>query len=941
MMMPAAGWTTCGTFSEEREEKLNMLFSDLRNKFPRRRLNLVFCILFATCMVALTTSFSCVTAQDAANESPADELKHGKYPAAILSFTKQLQSNPKDGKAQKGLLQAYFETGQYAEAETNAKKFLVQRENEAQSRLMLGEVYVITGRYAEAITEFEKASQLAQITNQKPEQNSAVPNNQKSDEQAAEVAAAQNTIRLRADLRRAETLKMTGKEEPAQEIFQTFVKYYEDNDVDTAEELTLVARALTHLERYKDANDIYLEAIAADEEYIEAQLGGGELYTAKYNYKEAADFLNDALKINQNSARARLAVAANKRIEGGDEMNAALTQALKINPNYVEAKTFAAAIDLEAERYPSATKLLDEALKINPNSLDAHSLRAAMYWLQDKQSEYNGELKATLAINPRYGSVYETLAHFATQTRRTEESVAFLNEAVKLSPRLWSSHLALGMGLLRMGRMEEGRAAVEKSFEGDPFNLWAKNTLDLLDSMKDYRETKHGDFIIKADAKESDLLSTYAATLLDEAKTKLSAKYKFTPKAPISVEIFPNHDDFAVRALGLTGLGALGVCFGQVIAQDSPSARPEGKFNWGSTLWHEYTHVITLQTTDYLVPRWFSEGLSVYEEHNARPGWGDDWNFETVKAFADNKWFTIANLDNGFLRPKRPEDIGLAYFQASQICHFIEERFGFNAILDMLRGYKEKKKTPELLTQVLKLSEPDFDREFNTYVHGKIDKYIKALEPGWKNRGYGQAPKEEILAKAATAPDDFALNLRAGMFYFADNNPDKAIPYLKRSIELFPFQTGEESAYNLLAQIYEKRGDKAALAETLQSLIKVDENDYDALRKLAQLRYEAGDKARAIEAMAMSFYVNPFEHQAHTLAGNLLIDRNEAEPAIREFQIALAASPPNIAEAQYNLARAFEAAGKNKEARRAVLRSLEAAPSFDKAQELLLKLTGQ
>src|SRR5262249_30071745 len=141
----------------------------------------------------------------------------------------------------------------------------------------------------------------------------------------------------------------------------------------------------------------------------------------------------------------------------------------------------------------------------------------------------------------------ETLAHFATQTRRYHESVAFLNEAVRLSPRLWSSHLALGMGLLRLGKAEEGRAAIEKSFEGDPFNLWAKNTLDLLDVMKEYRETKHGDFIIKADPKESDLLSNYAAALLDEAKSKLSAKYKFTPRAPITVEIFPNHDDFAVR----------------------------------------------------------------------------------------------------------------------------------------------------------------------------------------------------------------------------------------------------------------------------------------------------------------------------------------------------------------------------------------------------------
>jgi tetratricopeptide (TPR) repeat protein len=886
---------------------------------------------FAICLVFVFWLLSCASAQDAQTESPEDELKHGKYQSAILSFTKTLQAAPKDGKAQKGLLQAYLETGQYAEAEAGAKKFLALGGNEAQSRLMLGEVYAATGRYAEAIGEFGKASEIAKKADQTPPP--------KPDEQS-DANSEQELIRLRADLRRGEILQLIGDQDPAREIFQSFVKYYEEEDVSDAEALALVARALTHLERYQEANDIYLEAVQADDECIEAQLGGGELYTTKYNYKDAAEFLNDALKINPNSARAHLAIASNKRIEGGDDMNAALTQALKINPNYAEAKSFAAMIDLEAERFQSAAKLIDEALKINPNSLEAHSLRAAMFWLQDKQSDYNNEIKTTLGVNPRYGLIYETVAHFATQTRRYSESVGFLNEALKLAPNQWSSHLALGMGLLRMGKIEEGRAAVEKSFEGDPFNVWAKNTLDQLDAMKEYRETKHGDFIIKADPKESDIVAPYAAQLLDEAKAKLSAKYKFTPRAPISVEMFPNHDDFAVRALGLPGLGALGVCFGQVIAQDSPSARG-GQFNWGSTLWHEYTHVITLQITDHLIPRWFSEGLSVYEEHNARPGWGDDWNVENIRAFAENRWFTIANLDNGFIRPKRPDDIPLAYFQASQVCHFIEDRFGFNAILEMLRGYKEKKKTPEILAQALKLSEADFDKEFNNYVRGKIDKYIKALEPGWKNRGYAQTPREEILAKAASASDDVALNLRAGAIYFAEGDYDKAVPYLKRSVELFPFQSGAGAAYEMLAQIYEKRGDKATAAETLESLIKVDENDYEALKKLAQLKSEIGDKARALEFMKMSFYINPSGPSAHTMAGDLLIERNENDAAISEFQIALASNPPNVAEAQYNLARAFHAAGKNKEARRAVLRSLEAAPGFDKAQELLLKLTGQ
>src|SRR5215470_12631440 len=112
---------------------------------------------FAICLIFVFWLLSCASAQDAQNESPEDELKHGKYQTAILSFTKLLQADQKDGKAQKGLLQAYLETGQYAEAEANAKKFLALGGNEAQSsqasqaRLMLGEVYATTGRYAEAI----------------------------------------------------------------------------------------------------------------------------------------------------------------------------------------------------------------------------------------------------------------------------------------------------------------------------------------------------------------------------------------------------------------------------------------------------------------------------------------------------------------------------------------------------------------------------------------------------------------------------------------------------------------------------------------------------------------------------------------------------------------------------------------------------------------------
>ncbi len=88
--------------------------------------------------------------------------------------------------------------------------------------------------------------------------------------------------RLESDLRRAELLELIGQEDRAKPIYESFVKYYTDNDPETALELTLIARALVHLERYQDANDMYRSAIEADSNYLESQLGASELFTEKY-----------------------------------------------------------------------------------------------------------------------------------------------------------------------------------------------------------------------------------------------------------------------------------------------------------------------------------------------------------------------------------------------------------------------------------------------------------------------------------------------------------------------------------------------------------------------------------------------------------------------------------------------------------------------------------
>jgi cellulose synthase operon protein C len=833
------------------------------------------------------------------------ELKKGDYDNAFKLLSARLVSKPDDVVAQRALLRVYMETGRYAEVEATARRFLQKTPNTGPVRHELAEAFAITGRYTEAIAEFERAA-----------------------------ADSEKSAKLESDLRRAEVLDLIGQEDRAKPIYESFVKYYTDNDPKSAEELTLIARALVHLERFHDANDMYRSAIEADSDYLEAQLGAAELFTEKYAYGDAALFLDDAFKINPNSARAYLDLARNKRLEGDTETP--ISKALAINPNFVDAIALKAAMALEASHFDEAASELDKALKINSRSLEAHSLKAAMLYLQDR--DYEPEVAATLAIGPKYGGVYNTLSHYAAITRRTEQAAQFARRATEIAPRLWDAHLNLGMALLRMGQMETGREAVERAFKGDPFNIWAKNTLDLLDSMRDFKETKRGAFIIKASAQESDVLAPYAASLLEEAAAKLTSKYKFTPKGPIIIEIFQNHEDFAVRTLGMPGLGALGVCFGFVVAQDSPSARQAGEFNWGSTLWHEYTHVITLQMTDFRIPRWFSEGLSVYEERRARPGWGDDWNPMFVRAFTERRWFRMADLDAGFQRPKSPQDVPIAYFQASQVCEFIAERYGFDAILRMLAMYRDKARTPDVLQQVLKLSESDFDREFAAYIEAKVKPLQQALST--QSNVVASLSKEEVLKLLATQ-DTFALRIRAAELLAADGDTQGAVTHYIRALELFPYAAGAGNPYESLAKLLEQKGDREQAAKVLDSLVKNDENNLEALKTIARLRLALGERQQALDALQASFFISPFDYKLHTQAGELSIELKDYAKALREFQVALALSPPNVAEANYNVAAAYHALGQQPEAKRAVLRALEAAPRYEKAQELLLRIVGQ
>ena len=758
-----------------------------------------------------------------------------------------------------------------------------------------------------------------------------------------------------------------GEIEAATEGFYRMIDAYNLGAADTAEELVAVGQACQLLGRddpelFKDALRAYDEAVALAPSWPAPRIRIGELFLEKYDSSQARSSLTDVLRSNPRHPEALLAMARTMRFDGDPRSREVLDSALEVNPRLIPARVHQAWLHLGAEQFGEARDEAEKALEVDPGSFTARTLLAAAAFLEGRGEDFARLRDGMLADNPRYADLFNDLADASVNNRLYPQARDFAAEAVRIDPKSWRGYGLLGMNQLRLGDIEAGRANLETSFAGDPYNVWTKNTLDLLDTFGDYRKVESEHFEFHIHDREADLLAPYMVELAEEAWATLSERYRFEPPAPIRVEVYPSHADFSVRTVGLAGLGALGVCFGPVLALDSPSARQVGHFNWGGTLWHEIAHTFTLLATDAKIPRWLTEGLSVFEERRARPGWGDDVQVRFLTALRDDELLGIAEINDGFVRPRFPNQILLSYFQASLICDWIEENYGFNAILTMLAGYRDGRSTEEVFEEAMSLALEDFDERFFGHLRARFGGAMASLggapaSPGEEEQESGEggpsrAPTrnpferrepnlEQLALVAKENPDDFRIQMTYGYALFREERFAEAEAPLSRGRALFPEYVGSGNAYTLLAEIYRQQEREEEATEALMTLVASNEMAWDEHLALAELLAGAGRDEQEAEILERSLYISPYDLDVHRRLAELASASDRFGLAVRERAALVALDPPDRAVALYELALAQRNAGLPERARRTVLRALEVAPGYDPAQELLLDLVGK
>lgn len=795
---------------------------------------------------------------------------------------------------------------------------------------------------------------------------------------------------------------LRGERAEAERVFDLLIEAFNAGKVhsDNGQGMAAVARAAHALGAYRDANQAYAEAVRASPDDVEIELAWAALFLDKYDNANAERSLTRVLSLRPKDARALERMARIRQEQGADFplVDGLITEALAQNPNLVAAHVTRAGLALRDMELAEADAHLDRAVAINPRDLEALSVRAAVRFLADDEPGFKAAVQAVLRENPRFSRMYSIISTYAEWEHRYDELVKLADAALRIDPEDAYAHATRGLNLLRTGDEKEGLASLERAWAKDRYNVHVFNTLNLYEEViaKEYTTVEAAPFRLRTHRDEGALLSAYALPLLKRAYADMQKRYAFTPKGPLSIELYANPQHFSIRTSGLPHLGVQGVCFGKVLTAVSPRG---GEFNWGQILWHELSHVFHVQRSKSHVPRWFTEGLAEYETIIARPEWKREDDRALWDALDGGTLPALADFNRAFTHAQTPEQLMVAYYASSQIVVYIIERFGFAVVPRMLSAWAEGDRTDRVLSKVLGVDAATLNKDFRASLQARLSaKYAKdfrvdmthyenleerktkaqAVNATLKDRaayalalarkGHKDAVQvaEAVLREAPGDPHArFAL---AHLALVAGNMP-QAITHLQKIVsdgrdsyqirmllarcfekqKAFPAAMAQLEAaakldderieaHELMVKVADLMKDEPKLTQALDKVVQRDQHARAPLARLLPLLEKRGDLDTLLARAESGVFVDPESALLHRGIAEGKLKQGHAKDALTEadWAIKLSAEPAEQAKAELTKARILRALGRKDDAKAAARRAVALDPNVQKQAETLI-----
>jgi len=671
-------------------------------------------------------------------------------------------------------------------------------------------------------------------------------------------------------------------------------------------------------------------------EFPDTYLASGELALLKNDFALAGKIFAAAAKKFPEHPAAHFGLARAFAPSDSEATESHLERTLELNPNHAGARLLRADNAIDSEEYAAADKLIGEVLAIDGRNPEAHGYRAVLAHLRGDAKGEADARAAALKPWPKNPAVPHLIGRKLSQHYRFAEGAELQRQALKFEATFAPAKIQLAQDLLRLGRDEEGWQLADEVQKADPYDVVAFNLVELRDKIANFKMLKSEHFDVRMEPREAELYGPDVLVLLERAHATLTKKYGIPLRERTVVEIFPDQKDFAIRTFGLPGgAGYLGVCFGRVITANSPASRPGSPQNWQAVLWHEFTHVITLTLTKNKMPRWLSEGISVYEERQQRGNWGEHMTPRYRAMILGSDLAPVSKLSASFMQPKTPAHLQFAYYESSLVVEWLIQRWGvekMRALLaDLAKGTAINAALAARFAPIEKL-----DAEFAEHARSLANGTGPKLD--WTKPEPSQIASEPKLKEwIAKNPDNFTALMEQAKQLLTERQWEAAKVPLTKLIALYPEQHDAEGAYALLARAHRELGEAAEEEAMLNKVAELCSDAPDAYARLMEIAAARKDWPVVLTHAERFLGVNPMSATPYRAIAEAREATGGKAAAISAYRTVLALEPPDPPEIHFRLARLLHSTG-DAAAKREVLLALEDAPRFREALALLLEL---
>ena len=651
-----------------------------------------------------------------------------------------------------------------------------------------------------------------------------------------------------ARYRLGNSLQLTGAIAEAKDLYEAIVADSEQNPVSDPLDMYFVARshmALRGQQHFEAASRLLRDAIRKAPKRPEARTAFGELAFAAYRESKgrphAETYIKPVLSENGEVEAALLVMyrarSFNMFLDGAKTAEF-LERALIRNPNSVPARILRASRLIDDRLFDAAAAALDSTLAVNPRDRVALSHRAAVaFLLHDEAGEKQWRARA-LAGYPGYAELDRVYGDHLAALYRFEDSLAYYRSALAADPNNVPAMHGLAKASVYTGK---GEQAVEwltkaKELEKGYADAWRTNILiseQLL--AKEYDTFARGHFLFAVHKADRAVLEGYLAKWFEDAYEYLGNKYGYKPQNKIRVEVLHEWVDFSVRTIGFRGFSALGACFGEFVTMVSPSDEllRQNDFMWSATAWHEYAHVLTLALSKHRVPRWLTEGLSVYEESAKNRSWERGMQRELLDAYHNNDIPPLRLLNRLF----RGGRILFGYYQGGLTVEYLAEHHGFKPVVSMLKAYGDDQGTERIFQKTYGYSTREFDKRFRKWIFEKKLSGLKLL-PRLDDKGLAR-----MRGRVQDRPADLEPRVRLGFGHLSRQQVVEAGIQAGAVLRINP----DHALANLLyAEILRLRKKPEQAMETYAKGFRLGADSFDARMHFGELLEQADQSGQAL-----------------------------------------------------------------------------------------------